>query len=129
MTTRRLQPIETTETEATDVTTLASGLIVEDLPDYSKSITIPDSLLRGGLVVVFRDPSHADLEFMEAELKKGNNLEAMKRFACRICTQWGEASGISPSQWDKLRGVASAALMEALDGYFPARTANGRAVL
>jgi hypothetical protein len=124
MTTRRLQPIETTETESSDITTLPSGLIVEDRPDYSKVVTIPDSLLRGGLVAVFRDPSHADLEFMEAELKKGSSLEGMKRFACRICTQWGEASGISPSQWDKLRGVTSTALMEALNGYFPDRTAN-----
>jgi len=95
------------------------------LPDYSKRVTIPDSLLRGGLVAVFRDPSHADLEMMEAELKKGSNLEAMKRFACRLCTQWGDSSGISPSQWDKLRGVTSAALMEALNGYFPGQTSDG----
>ena len=124
MTTRRLQPIETTETESSDITILASGLIVEDRPDYSKVVTIPDSLLRGGLVAVFRDPSHDDLEFLAAEMKSGGELAAMKKFACRICTQWGEASGISPSQWGKLRAMASTALMEALNEYFRAGDAN-----
>lgn len=122
--TKRLEPIEDQPIEST-TKTLENGLIVEDLPDYSKKVTVPDSLHRGGLVVVFRDPSHADLEYMEAELKKGDTLAASKRFACKICTQWGEASGISPSQWDKLRGVLSMAVMEAINDYFPGRTANG----
>ena len=122
--TRRLQPVENVEPESADITTLPSGLVVEDRPDYSKVVTIPDSLIRGGLVATFRDPSHADLEFMEAELKKGNSLEGMKKFACRLCIGWGDASGISPSQWDKLRGITSTALMEALNSYFPDRTTD-----
>ena len=116
----RLQAVEP-ETEATveGVETLKSGLKVEDLHDYSKRVTVPEKLMRGGLVVVFSDPSHADMEFLEQELSKGKKLEAMKRFACRICTQFGDKNAVSPSQWDKLRGVVSTALMEAINGYFP----------
>ena len=118
---RRLQAVEPQEPVSSESTTLKSGLTVEDLPDYSKQITIPDSLYRGGLVVCFRDPSHADLEFMEAQIKKGSNLEAMKRLAVRLCTQWGDRDGVTIPEWDKLRGVTSTALMEALSAYFPDR--------
>lgn len=121
---KRLEAIDTEQTSE-QTTTLASGLVVEDLPDYSKRITVPERLHRGGLVVCFRDPSHADLEFLEAEISKGRQLDAMKRFACRLCTQWGDQSAISPSQWDKQRGVLSTALMEALNSYFPERAADG----
>ncbi|NJR38524.1 MAG: hypothetical protein HC781_06355 [Leptolyngbyaceae cyanobacterium CSU_1_4] len=99
---------------------LTNGTIVETLADFSKKITIPATLQPGGLVVVFRDPSHEDLEFFETQMKTAETrLEAVKRFGVRLCIQWGDKNGVTVPQWDKLRGIVSVTLAKVLDDFFP----------
>jgi hypothetical protein len=112
-----LQAVEPQKDSSTE--TLSNGAIVETLPDFSKRITFPATLQPGGLIVVFRDPSHEDLEFFEAQMKTSKTrLDAVKRFGVRLCTQWGDKPGVAVPQWDKLRGVVSVTLAQVLDDFF-----------
>lgn len=114
--------------EESNVRPLLYGATVEELSDYSQRVTLPDSLIKGGLTIVFRDPSQADLEFFEVEMQKAikageSQQKAMRRFGCRLCTQWGDRPGITLPEWDKLRGKASLAIVRFLSEFFPDPTA------
>ncbi len=117
----KLQRVSDSEpAESANLTTFSNGTTVEELPDFSKKVVVPEKLLPGGLVVVFRDPSQEDLEFFESQMSQcSTRLEAMKRLACRLCIKWGELNGVTPPQWNKLRGVVSATLFKVLNDFFP----------
>jgi hypothetical protein len=124
--TTKLQRIDAdTETtvEATlnpNLTTLKNGVTIEDLEDFSKRIVIPANLIKDGLVVVFRDPSHEDFEQFEKWLKDcATKTEAMRRLGCRLCTRWNDRDGVTPEQWNKIRTIASATLLHILNSFFP----------
>lgn len=116
----RIDPQTQTATELTEaVETLSNGVTIEELADFSRRVAIPEKMLPGGLVVVFKDPSQEDLEFLETQMKScATQLEAMKRFGCRLCTQWGDKPGVSPVQWNKLRGAVSTVLIKVLNNFF-----------
>jgi hypothetical protein len=102
-----------------EIRTLPNGVIVEEMPDYSRKVTLPEKMLRGGLTVVFRDPTQEDSEFLESQLAKdATKQEAMRRFGCRLCTQWGDKPGVTMPEWAKLRAKASLALIQLLDTFF-----------
>lgn len=116
--------LELVQQQPSPSTALVSGIIVTELEDYSKKIEIPDSLIRGGLVAIFRDPTHRDLEALNAERAKSNEISALKKFGCSLCVQWGEKPGITPPQWDGLRMALSLALIEVLNTFFPGVSAE-----
>ena len=99
---------------------LPTEVTVEELEDFSVRVTFPDSIIRGGLIVQFRDPSHEDLEFLEAQMAKcPTKQEAMRRFGVRLCIKWGGRPGATMDDWGKLRAKASLELMAALNKFFP----------
>jgi hypothetical protein len=103
-----------------NLTTLKNGATIEELDDFSKRIVIPEKLIKGGLVVTFRDPSHEDFEQFEKWLKDcSTKTEAMRRLGCRLCTQWNDRDGVTPEQWNKIRTTASAILLYVLNAFFP----------
>jgi len=108
-----------TTADGREIRTLPSGVTMEELPDYSKKVTLPEKMLRGGLTVIFRDPTQEDSEFLETQLAKSTTKqEAMRRFGCRLCTQWGDRSGVAMPEWAQLRAKASLALIQVLDAFF-----------
>jgi hypothetical protein len=108
-----------TTPDGREIRTLPNGVMVEEMPDYSKKVTLPEKMLRGGLTVVFRDPTQEDSEFLETQLvKDATKQEAMRRFGCRLCTQWNDKPGVAMPEWAQLRAKASLALIQVLDAFF-----------
>jgi hypothetical protein len=108
-----------TLSDGREIRTLTNGVIVEELPDYSSRVILPEKMLKGGLTVVFRDPTQEDSEFLESQLAKdATKQEAMRRFGCRLCTQWGDKPGVTMPEWAQLRAKASLALIQVLDTFF-----------
>jgi len=101
------------------IVTWENGVTVETLPDFSKRIVIPATMHLGGLVVVFRDPTHEDLEFFEGQMKRSESrMDAVKRLGVRLCVEWGDRHGTTVPQWEKLRAVVSVTLSKVLDEFF-----------
>jgi hypothetical protein len=99
---------------------LPTEVTVEELQDYSLRVTLPDSIIRGGFVAVFRDPTHEDLEFLEAQMAScKTKQEAMRRFGVRCCIEWQGKPGATMQDWGGLRAKASLELMAALNKFFP----------
>lgn len=115
------------ETDDQPEVQMIAGLEVQDLEDFSKQVTVPVKMLPredrekypNGFVVVFRDPSHKDIEqFTKFQKQYGNEVEAIKRFAILLCTQWGEHNGVSPVQWDQMRAVITMSLAQIVGTFF-----------
>jgi hypothetical protein len=97
----------------------ADGILVEVLDDYSTRLTVPDSLHRGGLTIVFRDPTQLDLEFVAKESRGlvEKSAETTKRLACKLCTQWGDRPGVSIPVYDRIRAKLALAIMQEVNDF------------
>lgn len=97
----------------------SDGVFIEILDDYSMRFTVPESLHPGGLVIVLRDPTQLDLEFVATFSKGKPELmpEMIKRLVCRLCTQWGDRSGVSVAIYDKVRSKLAQALMQEVSDF------------
>jgi hypothetical protein len=102
-----------------EIRTLPNGVTIEEMPDYSQKVTLPEKIFPGGLTVVFRDPTQADSEFLEKQLAQdATKQEAMRRFGCRLCSKWGDKPGVTMPEWAQMRAKASLALIQVLDAFF-----------
>ena len=108
------------EAPLTLIHTAPAGEEVTELEDYTLRVSLPDSIIRGGFVAEFRDPSHEDLEFLESQMAScKTKQEAMRRFGVRLCTKWQGKPGATMQDWGGLRAKASLELMAALNKFFP----------
>jgi hypothetical protein len=97
-----------------------SEVVVTELEDYTLRVQLPESIIRGGFIAEFRDPTHEDLEFLEKQIGScPTKQEAMRRFGVRLCTKWNGRPGATMDEWAKLRAKASLELMGALNKFFP----------
>ena len=106
---------------------IIAGLEVRDQDDFSKLVVIPVKMLPkadrekhpAGFPVVFRDPSHKDIElFNKFRREYDNEIEAIKRFAVLLCTKWGNANNVTPIEWEQTRGVITMALAQIVSSFF-----------
>jgi hypothetical protein len=114
----KLERIDGTTESTTEIKTLKDGTTIEELPDYSIKVTTAR-----GLIAKFQEPSHKDFEQFEVWVKEcPTQTEAMRRLGSRLCIQWGDREGVTPEIWASESLANSAALMGALNTFFPDAT-------